>query len=320
MAARRSLTHAAGLLLATGLLLGLPPNEARAQPQPSPAEPEPVFTWLPGPAREIVRTRSASRDTPVLEAAWGPRAQSNLGVDYGLVRLRIPSHELSLRWSGYAMIALEQAEPASEGEGQLASYFFPIGSQLWRGLYGTALSLSADGMARRWLGAGGGLEVTVLAGHESDHFDHFFRAFEPSDEFATRPGDITHGGGGNFIQPDLALRVRPGDELELTMRVQDRIYFEGPLLHAPGLDAVLRYRLLDWLEPTLALFGEALLADPRINQADHGGSGRLTLGPAFVGRWGEITTFFSTEVGNGKGMLINHRELRFGAGIRYAIF
>ena len=85
-----------------------------------------VAVWLPGPARAIPRSTSASRDTPVFELAYGPRAQGSIGAEPGLLELRGPG--AALRFGMYAMIALEN------GTGRAV---FPP-AQLWRGLVGAS--------------------------------------------------------------------------------------------------------------------------------------------------------------------------------------
>jgi hypothetical protein len=80
--ARRAIERA--VVLGAVLVLGalLVPGRARADLAPR------EVRLVPGAAREIGRSDSASRDTPAFEAAYGPRAQTSAGIELGLLRLR----------------------------------------------------------------------------------------------------------------------------------------------------------------------------------------------------------------------------------------
>jgi hypothetical protein len=186
--------------------------------------------------------------------------------------------------------------------------FFPPG-ELWRGMTGGSLSLSLDAAARKWFGRHGGFEISVIVSHESDHGD-------PG--VPPRPDDIPKGGGGQAVTPDIAIRVEPARDFILVARIQDRIYIAGALVHAPGADLVLKYLLGKRLVPQLAVFAEGLF--PRKDEARNGYFVRVLAGLGIRGRLGESTFFFSVDVGNGKGNLINTKDVRIGGGVRYAPF
>jgi hypothetical protein len=262
------------------------------------AETPPAFTWLPGAARTIVRTTSASRDTPLFEYAYGPRAQASIGAEFGLLTASRAAFTAHLGM--YAMLALENATSEKA---------FPP-AELWRGLVGISASIAADELARRILGRGSALELSLVLGHESDHALAFHQ--DPG------PFDIPSGGGGNFLAPDMAARLPVGMGGDVTLRLQDRIYVNGALTQAPGADLVLRVRPLPWAQPTLALFGEHLF--PHDPEARSSFFARALLGVALPGRVGEVTPFLSGDVGSGKGLLINRHEARFSFGVRYAAF
>jgi hypothetical protein len=264
---------------------------------------------LPGPARAISRTTSASRDTPVFEAAYGPKAQTSVGLEFGTLRLY--DRDLSLQLGFHGMIALEDVTPGA------ATPF--IASQLWRGVYGSSLALSSRSLAERWFGRRGAVELTVMYGHESDHADADFRDAHP--EYSATPprGLIPRGGGGDYLRTDYAVQIPLGARGELVLRVQDRLFFSGPLLHAPGADVILRVHVLPQLVPTLALFGERLFVAPESGAPD-GLFGRAMLGLAFPGIIGAIMPFVSFDGGNGKGYLVNRVESHVSAGFRYAPF
>src|SRR5262249_26339970 len=127
---------------------------------PSPARAEGAgagSTWLPGPARAIARTTSASRDAAVLEYADGPRAQASLGAEPGL--LEVVDGPAAWRLGIYAMACLEN--------GTNPRAFPP--SELWRGLVGASFALELPRLARHWLAPFADLELAVVVGHESDH-------------------------------------------------------------------------------------------------------------------------------------------------------
>jgi hypothetical protein len=296
--------------LAAALLFLLVPHLARAD----------ELVWLPGPARGIPRSTSASRDTPLFEVAYGPRAQASIGAEPGLVELRAAK---AVWHAGmYAMIGLENAD---------ASRVFPP-AQLWRGLVGASVSVELPRAASAWLVPGSDLELSLVVGHESDH------ATEPGSLPPAGPRDIPFGGGGDFIAPDVAVRLPAGAAVSIIVRLVDRVYFnELPLfvgarvasdlvasdLHeglsdAAGADLVVRWRATTHVWPTLALYGEHLFA--REAFTDDGGFFRVMGGVALPGKVGELEPFASFDAGNGKGLIIARRELRLSAGVRYAFF
>ncbi len=284
------------------------PSAARAQGSFIPAWSE----RLPGNAREISRSTSASRDTPVLEGAYGPASQSSVGLEFGTVRLH--REGISVRLGVHFLVALENHD-----KGVLAGMPF-VASQLWRGVWGSSLAFTSRSLSRRWFGPRGAFEVTTVFGHENAHADADFRDTHPGFSDAPRRGDILHGGEGNYFQHDLAVRLAPRDSLDLVLRVQDRIYVTGQLRHAPGLDAQLTWRLVPEIQPMIAVFAERLFVNPGENAAQNGGFARVMLGALLPGKLGVVTPFLSLDGGNGKGFLVNERELRGSFGLRYSPF
>ena len=102
-------------------------NRARAEDASAP------LGWLPGAARAVPRSSSASRDTPVFEYAHGPRAQGSLGGEIDLFGAR--GRSVSFRLGGYAMIALENTTETQ-----------PSPREYWSGLIGLSGSLSLDAL------------------------------------------------------------------------------------------------------------------------------------------------------------------------------
>jgi hypothetical protein len=267
-------------------------------------------TWMPGNSREITRTTSASRDVPVSELVFTPRVAGKAAVDFALVRLRAGG--LALRIGFFAFFALEHADTGLSGPLPLPGE--GNGPMLWRGMFGMPLALSAERLARNWLGPRGAIEITASVGHESDHVTG------GSFDDAPRPGDIEDGGGGNFFLYDLAVRAPLGARVDMWSRIEDRAYFAGPILHAPGIDWGLRWHLWRHIEPVVSLFGELLLVDHEQNAARNGGFAGLLAGLALPGALGEVLPYTAVDVGNGKGLLINRRELDVSIGVRYAPF
>jgi hypothetical protein len=256
-----------------------------------------VISWLPGAARTIPRTDSASRDAPVFEYAYGPAAYDTIGGEWGW--LLVSGRGLTFHLGQYAMLPMENHD---------SKRIFPPG-QLWRGMTGGSVSLSLDALAGSWLGPGGALELSITVSHESDHGDL---------DHPPAPGDIPKGGGGQAVCPDIAIRVPVTSAFTLIARVQDRIYFQGALVHAPGADLVLRYALHERLVPQIAIFGEGIF--PRKESARNGFLVRLMLGLVVPGKIGEATFFWAADYGNGKGLLINTVEFRMSGGVRYSPF
>lgn len=272
------------------------------------ADEEPrAFVWLPGPAREIPTTTSASRDAPVSAMAYGPRVRGDLAGEFGLFLLR--GAALEFRFGLRGMIEIEHQDAGLRGP--------PVpglgkGPMLWRGLYGGSFSFSLPRIGRAF-GARGAFELTAFVGHESDHATDISHPITP-------PGAIEDGGGGNFVGGDVAARFSLVTSIELSVRAQDRHYIAGAIKNAPGLDVVVRWRALPEVQPIVAVFGEELFVDHARNEATNGHLVTALLGIAFPGRAGEVTPFASIEQGNAKGLLIDRRELRLSLGIRYAAF
>jgi hypothetical protein len=279
-------------------------------------------TWLPGADRALPRSTSASRDAPVLEYAYGPRAQASIGAEPGLLEVRRPAS--TLRIGFFALVGLEDS---------MSRRVFPPG-ELWRGLVGASVALELPSLARAWLVAGGDLEIGLLVGLERD------KASAASSPSLSPPGPlaIPFGGGGAYLAPDVAVRLPVGRAVTITMRLQDRVYFnelpllvgarvasdavadglrEG-LLNAPGADLIVRWRVAAWALPELSIFGEHLFAHDAF--VPDGQFLRVLAGVVLPGRVGELEPFVSFDGGNGKGLLIQERALRLSAGVRYALF
>jgi hypothetical protein len=279
-------------------------------------------SWLPGAARAIPRTDSASRDAALVEIAYGPRAQLSLGGEPGVVEIRGPA--ATWRLGVYGLVALENGA---------VDRLFPA-DEVSRLLLGLSAAVELSAAARAWLPPGGDLEIALVLGYENAHASAFATSFLPP----PRAGDIAFGGGGEFLAPEIALRLPLGSDAWLSLRLQDRIYMnQWPLLfgarelsdqiadtlregliNAPGVDVILGWRATSWGQPQLALYAERLLAHDAF--ADDGYFVRALGGLVLPGRAGQVEPFVSLDAGNGKGLLINRHELRLSAGVRYALF
>ena len=82
----------------------------------------------------------------------------------------------------------------------------------------------------------------------------------------------------------------------------------------------MRWHLWRYFEPVVSVFGEGLLVDNNQNEAKDGGDAELLAGIGVPGSFGELVPYASVDVGNQKGLLLNHRELDLIIGVRYAPF
>jgi hypothetical protein len=283
------------------LLLGLTVRPAHAD----------RVAWLVGSTREIERSTSANRDAPNSALVFASRVRAMAAVDLGIADL--PLGGVHLRPGFSAFFELEHAETGVRGPLPLPG--LGNGPMLWRGQYALSLALSARALAKRWLGPRGALEITWSLGHESDHVTG------ASFDDAPNPGDIPNGGGGEFAIYELAAKTSVATHGELTLRVMDRAYFRGPIRHAPGLELDLALRR--WASPgaavvpVLSLYGEALVVDHGLGLRD-GGFFSALAGLSLEGRRGRAMPFVSIDCGNGKGLLINRRDVHATIGLRYS--
>ncbi len=275
---------------------------------------------LPAEAHAISRSASASRDAPVIEYAYGPRAQLSLGGTVGLLRVpRAVSFHLALG----ALAAFENAQ--QDG---------PLPDELGRLVIELDTSWSLDCWAPRVLGAGAAVELGTGLGFERARE---LRGSEAKVIVAPpRPEDIPFGAGGGWVTLDAALRLPLGRRFTLTTRLRERVFWnalpdlfgsrdasnavadtvgEG-LSHAPSLDLALRWRLSRRLRPLASLFVEALR--PHDDHAAPSWFLRTLVGLGLPAPGGEALPFLALEVGSGKGLLVNRHEVRIAAGVRLA--
>lgn len=278
-----------------------------------------VLLALAGTASgEELDALSASRDAPVFEVAYGPRAQLSIGGVVPLVRG--PRLELSLS----ALAAIENARSEE-----------PIPDELGRLAFELRASWRLDAAARRWFGAGGGLAVGVTLGSEGARLLGGVEAelLLP----APQPGDIPFGGGGDWTGFFVAGRVRLGRGVDLLFRGRERVFWNGwPLLfgrrdwsdvvadvlreglaHAPALEATVVWQATPCVRPLAGIFAEGLF--PHDRSADGSGFFRLLAGVGLPLAGREAIPFVSLDAGAGKGLLVNRHEVRLSLGVRLGL-
>jgi hypothetical protein len=253
--------------------------------------------WLPGAARVVSASLSGSRDTPLFEYGYGPRPYSTIGAEWGW--MKAGGDAVSFRFGMYVFIGLDNHTSDV--------FFWPY--EIWRAQPGLTFTWFLGRLSERLLGEQGDIELGLKVSHESDHGDYRRRSL---------PDDILYGGGGDFFVPDIALRTRVARTLELSVRLQSRLYAWGAFSACPAADLSLRWKQLSFVNPFVSLFAEKLFARPSESRDGH--HLRLLAGAAFPGRFGEFSLFASLDSGNGKGLLINQRDTRVSGAVRYMPF
>jgi hypothetical protein len=268
---------------------------------------------FPTAPRAIPLGDSASRDTPVVELAYGPTFQASLGGEIGIVHRTARRFDYRLSLNGLAAYELQMsAFPPPEflrtRVGLTAAFALKTPEQM-----GGILEMSI-GIGGAWATTAGPTEAPALA-----------------------PGGIPFGGGGVFLLPEIAWR-RDFGAWQLALRLSERIDLPTLLLifnqrgiadamadligdsytNVPAADVVLRWRVTPRWQPLVSVHGEALF--PLDPTAQTGWFVRGILGVAITGLAGEVIPFLSADAGNGQGLLVNDREARFSAGVRYAAY
>ncbi|HEY3669277.1 MAG TPA: hypothetical protein VGL19_24935 [Polyangiaceae bacterium] len=277
------------------------------------ALPSAGVVWLPGDAREVSRSSSASRDTAALEAIVAPRFSVTLGMELGLVAWRTP--EVTLRAGTLALFGLESRTrskrlfPAPGGD-----------SNLWRGILAYEVALSFDRVAAQ-LGQHGGLEVTLGYYHESDHHTASNDPVTPS-SLADHPDLRGRPQIGNFVALDFASRFELCG-VETILRHQSKLFVNGaatpsaPFRTGMSDELTLQiHQLLRGVTPFWSTLAEALSAQGRAPAR----SLRTLLGVALPGSSGELRLYASFDLGAERGLLVTEQQTALGAGFRYSPF
>jgi hypothetical protein len=284
-------------------------GSARAEDEDtSPSRRRAELSWIPGAAREVAHSSSASRDTGAVAVQLSPYLSATVGGDLAIAALRLP--DITWRLGFFGLIELESSDPLAAGSDGFWGIFPADAVILWRGQYGGSLGVSLDSLARRWLPPGGALEVTLSFRHESEHFTG--SSSETGGRWAGVP-DI-----GNFLMYDVAARV-PAGPLDIEARVQLKMFMpiDGATsyTYGPGLDAVLRWRASERALPFLSVFFEYLVGGERADDRDNHLL-RALLGVLLPGRAADVQLFTSLVLGHGKGLLEVRDEFLWGAGLR----
>ncbi len=277
------------------------------------AQAAPAVVWLPQEPRAIPETTSASRDAPVLEWAYGPRAQASVGHAFGIAAWDNRQTRLGVT----ALLALE------DGSAHAA---FP--TEFLRHRLEVSLAWLLPRLARTWLPPHAQLELALRLGHDGPSG----RMVGPD---AIRADDLPFGAGGGYLAVDAAARIPTGPAWTWTPRLGLRLYTnvfpwlfsqtasnavadglrEGALV-AVTAEIGGRYRWKPKVNPMFSLFGQWLAAHDA--SAHDARFARLLAGLALKGRAGELTPFVSLDIGNGMGVLVNRDQLRLSAGVRHA--
>lgn len=250
--------------------------------------------WLDGSARAIAESQSASRDAPVTELAYGPRAYGSFAGSLAVVR----SGATRLGLSGGLFFE------SDDGSGFSPDYYRDVESLSLAFLLGE-------------------LELAASLGHEGSHHDRG-ATLDPY-----RTTDIPFGAGGQWLGVDLAWRLEPHPRVRVVSRLGDRFHTnafplwvgdrevsdhvadalgEG-LIHAPFADLELRSG-----RALVSVHAEALVAHD--DSARDAVLVRGLVGFALRGRRLELVPFLAGDAGNGEGYFVNRRELRLALGLR----
>jgi hypothetical protein len=270
-------------------------------------------TWFERDARAVPLGLSASRDAPVFELAYGPRAYGSLGIAPAIVRSGKKNDGLRLGFSGVF---------AWESDDESGAH-----SLLYRDLETLSLALAKPDV----FAPGSTFELTTLLGHEGAHADR------DAVLDGYRTSDIPFGAGGWFLGIDLGLRLRPSQRFSFVSRLGERLYVNAfPLwvgereisdraasalgegtIHAPFFALEVRHRTTRSVHAVVSVWGEAFVAHD--DSARDAVLLRALLGAAIPGKTWEFVPFLSGEAGNGKGYFVNRRELRTSLGLRLVL-
>jgi len=277
------------------------------------ADAAPGVVWLPGAARSISEQESASRDAPVLEWAYGPRAQASLGHALGLAA-----------WDGqYTRLGLTALLALEDGTEHKA---FP--TEFLRHRIEVSLAWLLPQLARTRLPPRSVFEVALRLGHDGPTG----RLLGPD---PIRADDLPFGAGGGYLAIDGAARLYRLSKWTWTPRVSLRLYtnalpwlfsktasnaladslHEGALW-AASAEVSGRFHWQPRINPVFSLFAQWLVGHDA--SARDARFARLLAGLALRGRASELTPFVSLDVGNGMGVLVNREQVRLSVGVRHA--
>jgi hypothetical protein len=268
------------------------------------------FAFLPGDARIISHSASASRDTALIAYQVLPRVAVTTGGDVGFFGFRFA--EMELRLGLFGMFELETAGPEP-----LNFLTVPAGTYLWRGLLGYSLAFSMEGFASRLLGQRGELEATLSFRHESEHYTGSAAVVEPLFQGVPHIGD--------FLMLDLAMR-KAVNRLDIELRVQNKFFLptsSDAYSFGPGADFILRFHAGEWLFPFWSVFGEYLFAKRTAGAREAFEDNflvRTLLGVLVAGKRADLQVYMAADMGHGKGLLSYDKEIRIGWGIRVVLF
>ncbi|HZF54840.1 MAG TPA: hypothetical protein VE093_39595 [Polyangiaceae bacterium] len=291
--------------LAGSLSLG---GEALAdEPLITPPPPSSI-RFMPGASRAISHAPSASRDTAALGILVMPQPVLTGGADFAL--FAIVGSGLTFRPGFFGMLELE-----SGGE---TERFLPRPGEevsLWRGLLGYSAAISFDRFAARTIGRGGAMEGVVSYRFENEHV-----VLPAAGDATFEREDLPQV--GEFIMVDLALRA-PFGRWEVETRLQHKFFIlvqgddkTAPYQHAPGADVIVRWKAFAKAHFFTSTFAEFFIGSTPARDAFFF---RNLTGVTVPGRIGDLSIFAATDVGHGKGFLVDRRGASLGGGLRISL-
>ena len=274
-------------------------------------EPPAPVTVMPGDARVISHSMSASRDVGALSYQVLPRVALGTGGDFAFLGFHFAG--LELRAGMFGLIEVETRDPAP------ANFMsVPAGTYLWRGVLGYSAALSFGALGERLLGPRGQLELAVSFRHESEHYTGTRSGGAPLYPEVPNVGD--------FIMPDLAIRKALGP-VDLELRFQIKAFLPSTPAYAysagPGADVILRWRAHRLFHPFLSFFAERLYGryvpqGDSYRQIPDDTMIRGLIGVVIPGEAADLLVFAAASQGNGKGLLAFEEHRTIGWGIRVA--
>lgn len=266
------------------------------------------FDWLSAP-REISRSWSASRDTPVMDLTILPRPIQRVGGEFAL---------LTLGWQRWTVRPGIAAFLELEFDGKTDRFHsgpWPgssTGQILWRGSYEFIMAVTPRDLGTALCGTCQA-ELTLGYRHESQHYTG-----SNSGDAGTDVSAQPYVGDGFTL--DLALSTRAGDWV-FAERVVGTGYLPEVSSYSSGFAADLHARWLLWTRahPFTSLHAEYRFGDELAGRAfPDAYRVRGLLGGALPSALGDVMVYLSADAGHRYGLRILAEEATLGFGIRLA--
>jgi len=267
------------------------------------------FAWLSVP-REISRSWSASRDTPVMDLAVLPRPVHRVGGDLALLTLSF--RNWTVRSGVAAFLELEfdgETDRFHSGPWPGAS----SGQMLWRGSYEFFAAVTPRELGTL-LCPSCRVELTLGYRHESQHYTGSNHGGEGTDA-----SDQPYVGDGFVF--DIAASRRAG-AWYLAQRLLATGYLPDVSSYSAGFGADLHARWMPWVHahPFVSAYGEYRFGDELVGR-DYPDAYRVRslVGLALPSSLGDVMLYLSGDIGHRYGLRILTEEATLGFGIRLAL-